>query len=223
MIVKSHPEIERLAFEVSSSKSVFTVSSLDEGIEATFEDYPPEIKYCTDFTVRVMSVNDADEVTTEVGFLSGTSMEAEATYTDVSSFLGLCDMISTDLYQMAVAVTGKAGHVKKSICPPERNIMYIHNMYVEEAYRGAGIGRYLLDNVNDLFSRSLNYSHHVCILKPFPQVKCGDHGLRDKEGVTPDEIKRLTGFYKKAGYKIIKDSDYMYKIQADELFQLLGI
>jgi len=101
--------------------------------------------------------------------------------------------------------------------------IYIHNMYVEEGYRGARIGRYLLDNVNDLFSRALNYSHHVCILKPYPQVKCGDHGLRDKEDVTQDEIKQLTGFYKKAGYKIIKDSDYMYKIQADELFQLLGI
>jgi len=223
MILKSHPEIEHLAFEVSSSKGVFTVSSLDEGFEAAFEDYPPEIKYCTDFAVRVMAVNDADEATTEVGFLSGTSMEAEATYTDVSSFLALCDMISTDLYQMAVAITDKAGHVRKSICPPERNIMYIHNMYVEEAYRGAGIGRYLLDNVNDLFLRSLNYSHHVCILKPYPQVKCGAHGLRDKESVTQDEIKQLTAFYKKAGYQYIRGSDYMYNTQADELFQLLGI
>ena len=127
------------------------------------------------------------------------------------------------LYQMAAAITGKTGHVKKSICPPERNIMYIHNMYVEEAYRGAGIGRYLLDNVNGLFSRSLNYTHHVCILKPFPQVKCGDHSLRDKESVTPDEFKRLTAFYEKVGYKFIRGTDYMCKIQADELFQLLGI
>jgi len=223
MMIKSHPEIERLIFEVSSEKSVFTVSSLDEGIETIFEDLPPELKYCTNFTVRVFAVNSEDETTTEIGFLSGTSMEAEVTYTDVSSFLALCDMISTDLYHMAVAITDKTGHVKKSICPPERNIMYVHNMYVEEKYRSAGIGRYLLDNVNDLFSQSLNYTHHVCILKPYPQVKCGDHGLRDKEGAATDEIKRLTAFYKKAGYKTIRGSDYMYKTQADELFQLLGI
>jgi GNAT superfamily N-acetyltransferase len=94
---------------------------------------------------------------------------------------------------------------------------------VEEAYRGAGIGKYLLDNINDLFSRSLNYSHHVCVLKPYPQVRLGDNSLRDKEGVSPEEAERLAAFYQKAGYKFIQGSDYMYKIQADTLMQLLGI
>lgn len=51
-------------------------------------------------------------------------------------------MVSTDLYLMAEAITDKDGNVKKSICPPERNIMYIENIYIEEKYRGMGIGKW---------------------------------------------------------------------------------
>ena len=217
MMIERHPEIESLSVEISSSKSVFTVGSLDEGVETVFEDFPPELKYCTNFEVRVFAVNNKDETMAQTAFLSGTSMEAEAALMEVSSFLALCDMVSTDLYQMAVAITDDVGHVKKRICPPERNIMYIHNLYVEEAYRGAGIGKYLLDNINDLFSRSLNYSHHVCVLKPCPQEKLSDNSLRDKEGVSPEEVERLAAFYKKAGYQFIQGSDYMYRTQADTL------
>jgi len=218
MIFKTHPGIEALAFEVSNSRSSFTVSSLDESIAAMFEELSPDEKYCTDFKVRVFALSSAGEKVAEVAFLTGTSLDAESAYEEeADGILMLCDMISTELCQMAEAITDEAGSVKRTICPPERCIMYIHNMYVEEAYRGAGLGRYLLDNVNELFAQAFNYAHHVCILRPYPQVKSGKHELRDREGAASGDVERLIAFYKKAGYKLIGDSDYMYKIQADML------
>jgi hypothetical protein len=43
------------------------------------------------------------------------------------------------------------------------------------------------------------------------------------ESATTEETARLIRYYKKAGYKYIKGSEYMYKTQTDELFQMLGI
>jgi GNAT superfamily N-acetyltransferase len=217
-----HNDADSIEFKVTSEKSVLNISSLDESIEAILEDNSPECKYFTNFRIDLYAVDGMGEVLADIGFLTGTSIEAEITFTDGYSFKELCDMISTDLYLMAEDICGKDGHVRKSICPPDYNIMYIENMYIEEKYRGMGIGKYLLDNAGGLFSRSLNYSHHTFILKPFPQVKSGEHGLRDSETATKDEKKRLINFYEKAGYKFINGSEYMCKIQANELFDMLG-
>ena len=124
---------------------------------------------------------------------------------------------------MAEAITDEAGSVKRTICPPERCIMYIHNMYVEEAYRGADLGRYLLDNVNELFAQTFNYAHHVCVLRPYPQVKSSSYELRDKEDAAPGNVARLIAFYRRAGYKLIGDSGYMYMIQKNAFEQSLDI
>ena len=215
--------IDSIRLEMTSEKSIVTISSLDESIESVFENDSPECKYITHFVIDACAVDEMGETIESIGFLKGTSIEAEIAFMDEYTFVELCDMISGDLYRMAVAITKKNGQVKKSICPPERNIMYIENLYVEEKYRGMGIGKYLLDNIGDLFLHTLNYSHHAFLLTPYPQVKCGEHDLRDMESATQDDIDRLVGFCKKAGYKYIKDSDYMYKIKADELFELLGI
>jgi len=214
---------ETIEFKVTGEKSVFNISSLDESIETVYNNSSPVCKYIPGFTVDVYAVAGMGEIIADMGFLKGISIEAEVTFTNVNSFLELCDMVSADLYHMAEAVTGKNGSVRKSICPLEKNIMYIENIYIEEKYRSLGIGRYLLDNVGSLFFRSLNYSHHVHILKPFPQVKCGKHSLRNIETAASDEIARLAGFYKKSGYRFIKSTDYMYKIQSDGLFQMLEI
>jgi len=218
-----HKDIESIEFKVLSEKSIFNVASLDESIETLSEDSSPEYKYITNFTVDVYAVDGMGEILANIGFLKGTSIEAEVTFMDVNSFLELCDMVSTDLYLMAEAITDKDGHVKKSICPTERNIMYIENIYVEEKYRCMGIGKYLIDNIGGLFSQALNYSHYAFLLKPFPQIKYGERSLRDLESAMPEEIEKLVNFYKRAGYQFIKGSNYMYKIQADELFRMLGI
>jgi len=217
-----HRDIENIEIKVSSEKNIFILQDFEENIKTLHENSPPEHKYCTNFMADVYAVDGMGE-TMNIGFLKGSSLEAEVTYTDVDNFLELCDMISSDLYNMAVAITDKDGHVKKSICSPENNIMYIANIYVEEQYRGLGIGKYLLDNINDLFFRSLNYKHRTFILKPFPQIKCGEYSLRDSESVSAAEKERLIDFYKKCGYKFIKSSDYMYKVEVDELFEMLGI
>jgi len=216
-------DIESIEFKVSSEKSVSIVPSLEERIEAVYEDDAPECRYFTDFTIEAYAT-DGMNVIAGLGFLKGTSIEAACTFTDVGSFLELGDMVSTDIYHLAVAVTGADGQIKESVCPPDRNMMYIENVYVEEPYRGRGLGRYLLDNANALFTRALNYSHYVCLLKPYPQVKCGDLCLRDAKSPSEDEVARLVRFYERAGYRFVEGSGYMYKAYPgplDELLQML--
>lgn len=217
------PSIDTIEFKVTSEKSLISVPSLEESVEAVFEDDAPECKYFNNFTIEVYATDGMKDIA-DLGFLKGTSIEAACTFTDVNSFLELSDMFSTDIYHMAVAITDGNGDVKESICPPDRNIMYIENVYVEEPYRGLGIGRYLLDNANELFRRALNYSHYACILAPYPQVKDGSHCLRDAKGATKDEVARLVRFYEGAGYRFIEGFDYMYKTYSsplDELLQML--
>jgi len=60
-------------------------------------------------------------------------------------------------------------------------------------------------------------------MKLTEQIKCGEHSLRDSESVSSAEEEWLIGFYKKCGYKFIKGSDYMYKVEVNELFEILGI
>ena len=218
MIFKDHPEVKALLFEVCGARSKFTVSSLDESIAAAFEELSPDEKFCTSFNVRVFALDSAGERTAEVAFLTGTSLDAESVIIEEAGGMAeLCDMISTELCQMAEAITDEAGNVKRNICPPERNIMYIRGLYVEEAYRGAGLGRYLLDNVNEMFAQALNYANHVCVLRPHPQAKAGEYALESNGDAAPGEAERLVAFYKRAGYKLIGDSGYMYKIQAGQL------
>lgn len=222
-LIDLHKDIDNIKIKISSEKSVFILPGFDENIKTIYENSSPEHKYCTNFTADVYAVDGMGEIIMDIGFLKGTSFEAEVTYDDVNNFLELCDMVSADLYHMAVAITDKYGHVKKSICSAECNIMYIKNIYVEEKCRRLGIGKYLLDNINDLFYRSLNYTHHTFILSPFPQIKCGKRSLQNIEEVSYAEKKRLIDFYKKCGYKLIKDSDFMYKVQMDKISQMMGI
>jgi len=224
MIFKDHPEVKALLFEVCGARSKFTVSSLDESIAAAFEELSPDEKFCTNFKVRVFALDSAGERKAEVAFLTGTSLDAEAVIIEeADGIVELCDMISTELCQMAEAITDEAGNVKRTICPPERNIMYIHGLYVEELYRGAGLGRYLLDNVNELFAQAMNCAHHVCVLRPYPQAKAGGCELRDKEDADPGEEEQLVAFYKRAGYRSIGDTGYMYMSQKNAFALLLDI
>jgi GNAT superfamily N-acetyltransferase len=218
-----HKNIDTIEFKVTSEKSVFNISSFKDSIKSLNENSSPEHKYFTNFSVDVYAVDGMGEILADIGFLKGTSIESEITFSDGYNFLRLCDMISTDLYLMAEAICDTDGSVKKSICPHDRNIMYIENMYVEQKYRGIGIGKYLLDNIGEMFLQSLNYSHYAYILKPSPQVRHGKHSLRDSETTTKEDKERLVNFYERAGYKFIDGSDYMIKFQPNKLFSALGM
>ena len=72
-------------------------------------------------------------------------------------------------------------------------------------------------NLNHLAVAFIFLLQALKFLFGYPQEKLSDNSLRDKEGVSPEEVERLAAFYKKAGYQFIQGSDYMYRIQADTL------
>ena len=82
-----HKDIENIKIKVSSEKRIFILQDFGENIETLYENSSPEHKYCTNFTVDVYAVDGMGEIVMNIGFLEGTSPEAEITYTDVNSFL----------------------------------------------------------------------------------------------------------------------------------------
>ena len=206
--------MESIGFNVTSEKAEFAVFSLEDTVADYCENFDPVDKYFTNFTVEVFAAGDCRSNIGTIGFLKGTSIESEMCIEEEFGFLELCDMASGELLRMAEAIIDADGCVDERICPPDRNIMYIDKIYIEENCRSFGVGRYLLDNVNDIFNRVFNYRHYVCIVKPFPQIKRGNY-VEDLKEATSKQHERLNNFYKRAGYQEVDNTGFLHKIQPD--------
>lgn len=207
---KTTDDVQNIIFKVSSDKDIIQIPDLSESIDIWFEAMPPEIKYAACFKIEILVENHSG-FTTNIGFVEGTYFEPEQWQFDVDSFLYLCDAISGELYGMAESVTTQKGSVKHSICPPDRSIMYIDRIYIEEEYRKCGIGTYIFENLSALMRRSLNWDPYVCILTPYTQIKLPDGTLTNECEDMEVKKAKLIQFYKQIGFTQIKNSDYMYK------------
>ena len=197
--------IECLEFKATNSKSNFYLHSLDENIADNISKSDPDIRYSTSFTVELIANKEGGTKKENVGFIKATSFEPESVFFIYGKirFMALCDMLSSSAYRMAEAVSDDEGFIKSKICPINSRIIYIDELYIEENYRNYGIGRYLLDNINKIISQIYNYEHYVCLLESLPMV------LSER---TPEHQKRLNNYYKKAGFKPIKNTGVMYRI-----------
>lgn len=217
-------DICQIVFEASSNKCTVRLTDMGESIEDYRDNLPPDLKYMTDFTIKVIAVNDDGEKVMDVGFLDGVFFEAEVLFSEELSFPMLCDMVSSDAEAMAAAITDEQGNVEPSICDPGHNMVYIEKVFIEEPCRGLGMGRYLLDNLIPLLSHSLNLRPHVCLLTPYPQEKAKNGALSNAAENVERELPRLIRFYEKAGYMKLEGYDVMYKKLTgifDEIFEML--
>lgn len=217
-------DICQIVLKASSDKCAVWLTGMDEGVEDYRENLAPDSKYMTNVAVKAFAINENEEKVMDVGFLSAVYFEAEALFSEELSFSALCDMVSSDAYEMAAAVTDKRGSIKPSICRPEHNMMYIKKVFVEEQCRGYGMGRYLLDNLVPMLSHSLNLRPHACVVLPYPQAKTRSGDLLDATENAAADLPRLVKFYEKAGYAKLGGCDYMHKKftdSLDELFEML--
>jgi GNAT superfamily N-acetyltransferase len=211
-------DIEGLLLEMTNDKVMFKVTSLDESIEALVEELPPEVRYVTDFRIMAYAADAEGKKLEEVGFIDCASIITGVHYKGVKNFLTLCGTVSSDLFHMAKAIADEDGNVGKEICPDLCDVMYVKALYVEEKYRGMGIGKYLLDNLGTLISRFMKYPFHTYVLNPYPHTKTGEY---DVTRATVDEKRRVVEFFRKSGFRKIEGTEYMYNVKAHELFHSL--
>jgi len=210
-------DICQIVFKVSSDKCTVRLTGMDESIEDYRGNLSPDSKYMTNFTIKALAADDEDTNIMDIGRIEGIIFESEMLISEALGFVELCDMVSSDVYEMAEAITDRDGNIKPSVCLPEYNILYIKKLFVEEKCRGMGVGRYLLDNINPLLLHSLNVNPCVCILTPYPQIKT-QLGYIDRATENVDkELPRLVRFYEKAGFTKMDDSECMYKRCTDSL------
>lgn len=203
--------IEQIILKVSSDKNTVRLSGMDESIGDYREYLSPDSKYMTNLTIKAFAADDEDTNIMDIGRIEGIIFESEILFSEALSFVELCDMVTSDVYEMAEAITDENGNIKPPICRPEYNILYIEKLFVEEQFRGLGVGRYLLDNINPLLQHSLNVNPRTCILTPYPQIKtqCG-YIDRATDHVDKD-LPRLVRFYERAGFTKMAGSECMYK------------
>lgn len=215
-------KIDDIIFAISSDKCNVRLTSLDENIESYYENMEPERKYKNDFTIKAFMVDENGEQDMKIGYIEGVYFEAESLFSEEISFIILCDDISSDAYRMAEAVTDKRGRILPSICHREHNMVYIEKVYVEEQYRGSGVGRCLLDNMLPFLQHALCLRTHAVVLLPYPQEKTQGGGLLDAANADAD-LPRLISFYEKAGYCKLNSSGFMYKKCTDGLDDIFAM
>lgn len=213
--------IEQIILKVSSDKNTVRLSGMDESIGDYRENLPPDSKYLTNFTIRAFAADDEDTNIMDIGRIEGIIFESELLISEALNFVELCDMVSSEVYEMAEAITDGCGNIKPSFCLPEYNILYIKKLFVEEQCRGLGVGRYLLDNINPLLQHSLQVNPRICILTPYPQIKT-QFGYIDRATEHVDrDLPHLVRSYEKAGFTKMDNSECMYKKFTYELDDLL--
>lgn len=171
-----------------------------------------ECKYVIDVCISIYGIIPDDEKEVFIGRLEGNFFETVEELED-TDFINICDSISTDLTSMAAEITDKNGDIKDEICDYDENIMYIDRIYIEEKYRGLGIASYVIENLNGILRYTSRIDPHVLVLLPAPQEKDESGSLSEvkDENEREKQLNKLLKFYKKLGFKNIKNSKYMFK------------
>ena len=127
-----------------------------------------------------------------------------------SSFWDKCDMVSGDCEVIASTICGKRGNILKKYIPdiPEWNtILILDKIEINKNFRGNRIGSSVI--------RKLLYMMHYQFDSGKAIFLCAsDYESADKYGFDSKEYKegtkKLVEFYKKIGFKVIKNNVMVY-------------
>ena len=123
-----------------------------------------------------------------------------------SSFYDKCDAMSGDIEVVAFAICGKRGNVLKKYIPDSiyfDTIMILDKITIKNDYRGQGIGSSVVKNL----LRMINYqfgSGKALFLCASAFELANEYGFDSKE--YKDGTKILVEFYKKLGFKTVKNN-----------------
>ena len=123
-----------------------------------------------------------------------------------SSFYDKCDAMSGDIEVVAFAICGKRGNVLKKYIPDATffdTILILDKITIKREYRGQGIGSSVVRNLLNMINYQFDSGKALFLC-------ASDFESADKYGFDSEEYKegtkRLVEFYKKLGFKVVKDT-----------------
>lgn len=126
-------------------------------------------------------------------------------------FFDRCDAVSEDCKIIASTICGKSGKVLKKYLPDAAEydaILILDQIEINEKYRGMGIGSNVVKNLLYMIKYQLDSGCAIFLC-------ASDYEAAKKYGFDSDEYrdgcKRLIKFYKKQGFKTIKDNIMVYR------------
>ncbi len=146
----------------------------------------------------------------EAGFVKCNFIDAKFIDSEEGLY-NVCNYKSESLKRMANELSLLPKNIKNDIIKHKKNILYIDAIYIEEKYRGIGIGSYILKNLPQILKYSLNFDVNIIVLLPMPIEKCGNLEVRklQNEYLVKENKKRLEKLYIKSKFKYI--NNYMFK------------
>lgn len=125
-------------------------------------------------------------------------------------FFYKCDNASGDCQVIASAICGKRGSVRKKYLSKGSEyepIFILDQIEIEKSYRGKGIGSSIIKNLPKLLLYQFGYGSNIFLC-------ASDYESADEYDFDSSEFKdgcqRLIRFYKRFGYKVIKDNVLVY-------------
>lgn len=126
-------------------------------------------------------------------------------FCDIDNFYELCDIFSGDSEAIACAVCNKSGKISRRFLPDKstcKSVCILDKIVIEDRFRGMGIGAIIINNIFNIIHNKFGVSVIFLNASDFESAnKYGFESLEYKNGTS-----RLINFYKKAGFKIIKNN-----------------
>ena len=127
-----------------------------------------------------------------------------------SSFWDKCDMVSGDCEVIASTICGKRGNILKKYIPDMREwntILILDKIEINKSFRGNRIGSSVIRKL--LYMMNYQFDSGKAIF-----LCASDYESADKYGFDSNEYKegtkKLVEFYKKLGFKVIKNNVMVY-------------
>lgn len=97
------------------------------------------------------------------------------------------------------------------------NVLYLERLFIKHQYRGLGYGKFVLKNIDKILSRLVIAEFACMVMLPaafeYKEPEEYKELLNDGEIPNGEKLtKKLYKFYKKHGFKAVKDSRALYKI-----------
>lgn len=197
-----------LRIEMLDSKNdllVFTDEKFMERVVTEIRDY-----CCINAMFHIY-----DEKENLVAEISAFFIDESRSYNNGLSITTVADCMSQELLD-AIKVLVKTEDYDEIIFTSAYTC-YIQTLYVYPEFRNMGIGKYLWENIADIFEYFMNKDIHAIIVYPKPHTIIKNGNTFEKEPIEDDEmLQKMKSGLVLGGYKEIDNSNYFMKIYLDE-------
>ena len=197
-----------LRIEMLDSKNdllVFTDEKFIERVVTEIRDY-----CCINAMFHIY-----DEKENLVAEISAFFIDESRSYNNGLSITTVADCMSQELLD-TIKVLVKTEDYDEIIFTPAYTC-YIQTLYVYPEFRNMGIGKYLWENIADIFEYFMNKDIHAIIVYPKPHTIIKNGNTLEKEPIEDDEmLQKMKSGLVLGGYKEIDNSNYFMKIYLDE-------